>query len=72
MINWYGLVSKDLGKLPECIDYYMKQLEEARVEAGLVGNIERNASHIPGVVEHRFNQLQEIEAILEHLNIMKK
>ena len=24
---------------------------------------------IPGVVEHRFNQLQEIEALLEHLNI---
>ena len=24
---------------------------------------------ISGVVEHRFNQLQEIEAILEHLNI---
>jgi hypothetical protein len=36
MINWYGLVSKDLGKLPECIDYYMKQLEEARVEAGRI------------------------------------
>jgi hypothetical protein len=63
MINWYGLVSKDLGKLPECIDYYLKQLDEARVEAGLVGNIERNASQIPGHVEHRFNQLQEIEAI---------
>ena len=69
MINWYGLVSKDLGKLPDCIDHYMKELEEARVEAGLKGNIERNASQIPGVVEHRFNQLQEIEAILEHLNI---
>ena len=24
---------------------------------------------MPGVVEHRFNQLQEIEAILEYLNI---
>jgi len=69
MINWYGLVSKDLGKLPDCIDYYMKELDEARVEAGLKGNIERNASQIPGVVEHRFNQLQEIESILEHLNI---
>ena len=69
MINWYGLVSKDLGKLPDCIDYYLKELDEARKEAGLSGNIERNASQIPGVVEHRFNQLQEIEAILEHLNI---
>ena len=65
MINWYGLVSSSLAKLPECIDYYLNQLEEARVEAGLVGNIERNASQVPGIVEHRFNQLQEIEAILE-------
>jgi hypothetical protein len=24
---------------------------------------------MPGIVEHRFNQLQEIEAILEYLNI---
>ena len=69
MINWYGLVSGDLGKLPDCIDHYLKQLNEARIEAGIYGNIERNASQIPGVVEHRFNQLQEIEAILEYLNI---
>ena len=38
-------------------------------EYGLVGNIEKNATRIPGIVEHRFNQLQEIEAILEFLNI---
>ena len=46
MINWYGLVSKDLGKLPDCIDYYLKELDEARKEAGLSGNIERNARNI--------------------------
>jgi hypothetical protein len=27
---------------------------------------------MPGLVEHRFNQLQEIEAILEYLNIEKR
>ena len=27
---------------------------------------------MPGIVEHRFNQLQEIEAILEYLNIEKR
>ena len=30
---------------------------------------ERAAASMPGIVEHRFNQLQEIEAILEYLNI---
>ena len=31
--------------------------------------MERNSAALPGVTEHRFNQLQEIEAILEHINI---
>ena len=67
--KWYGQVSNNLAKIPECIEYYENQLEEARVECGLTGNIERNAKDVPGIVEHRFNQLQEIEAILEFLNI---
>ena len=67
--GWYGQVSANLGKIADCITFYESQLEEARVECGLVGNIEKNATRIPGIVEHRFNQLQEIEAILEFLNI---
>ena len=67
--KWYGQVSNDISKIPACIEYYEDQLEEARVECGLTGNIEKNAKDVPGIVEHRFNQLQEIEAILEFLNI---
>ncbi|NBO28717.1 MAG: hypothetical protein EBV10_05665 [Synechococcaceae bacterium WB6_1A_059] len=33
------------------------------------GNIEKASANLPGIVEHRFNQLQELEAILEYLNI---
>jgi hypothetical protein len=32
------------------------------------GNLEKHSREMPGVVEHRFNQLQEVEAILEFLN----
>ena len=67
--GWYGQVSANLGKIADCITFYESQLEEARVECGLAGNIEKNATRIPGIVEHRFNQLQELEAILEYLNI---
>ena len=67
--KWYGQVTSNLGKIPDCIEYFEFQLDEARVECGLTGNIERNAKDVPGIVEHRFNQLQEIEAILEFLNI---
>jgi hypothetical protein len=31
--------------------------------------VEKNISALPGVTEHRFNQLQEIEAVLNFLNI---
>ena len=69
MAKWYNIVSQNLSKLPDCIDYFEDQLEEARIETGMRGNIEKNASNVPGIVEHRFNQLQEIQAILEFLNI---
>ena len=67
MAKWYNIVSQNLSKLPDCIDYFEDQLEEARIETGMRGNIEKNASNVPGIVEHRFNQLQEIEAILEKI-----
>jgi hypothetical protein len=31
--------------------------------------VEKASAHLPGIVEQRFNQLQEIEAVLEYLNI---
>jgi hypothetical protein len=36
------------------------------------GNVEKNIAAIPGVTEHRFNQLQEVEAVLNYLNIQLK
>jgi hypothetical protein len=31
--------------------------------------VEKNVKELPGITEHRFNQLQEIEAVLNFLNI---
>ena len=69
MINWYSRVSADISNVPDCIVWYEDQLENARIECGLKGNLEKNASALPGIVEKRYGQLQEIEAILEYLNI---
>ena len=55
--------------LPDAIDYYNNELQDARKDARIAGNIEKAAASMPGIVEHRFGQLQEIEAILEYLNI---
>ena len=32
-------------------------------------NVEKNIAGLPGITEHRFNQLQEIEAVLNFMNI---
>ena len=68
-MSWYSKVSKDLNNLPDCIEYFYKELDTARAEARIHGNVEKASALLPGIVEHRFNQLQEIEAILECLNI---
>ena len=69
MAGWYNSVVEDLSKIVDSIDYYENQLAEAKCECGIKGSLEKSSSALPGITEHRFNQLQEIEAILEHLNI---
>jgi len=66
---WYARVSKDIEHLPGCLDHFYKEIEEARKEVKIYGNVEKASASLPGIVEQRFNQLQEIEAILEYLNI---
>jgi len=66
---WYSKISKDISLLPDAIDYFNNELDDARKDARIAGNIEKAAASMPGIVEHRFGQLQEIEAILEYLNI---
>lgn len=68
-MTWFHEVSRDLSKLPEALDYFDAEYQVARREVWLQGIIERQAATLPGLVEQRFCQLQEIEAILEHLNI---
>ena len=68
-MGWYSEVARDVSKIPEAIKYFDNELVQARVEVKLKGNVEKQASLMPGIVEHRINQLQEIEAILNYLNI---
>jgi hypothetical protein len=70
MSNWYYKVIADLSTVPDFIEYYEQQLDDARRELSLKGeSLEKHAGELPGLVEHRFAQLQEIEAVLEYLNI---
>jgi hypothetical protein len=69
MAGWYNKVSGNLSNIVDAIDYFEEELAEAKKECYIKGNVERNSAALPGITEHRFNQLQEIEAILEHINI---
>lgn len=66
---WYNRVVTDLAEIPAFIDYYENELRAAKSECRIAGLIERNISHLPALTELRFNQLQEIEAVLNYLNI---
>lgn len=68
MSLWYRKVTADMGEIVSAISHYEQQLDEAKFECGMKGNLEKHSRDMPGIVEHRFNQLQEIEAVLEHLN----
>ena len=68
-MGYYSEVARDINKIPTAIKFFEDELIDARSEVKLKGNVERAAAEMPGIIELRINQLQEIEAILNYLNI---
>jgi hypothetical protein len=66
---WYSKVTSNLGNIPDFIAYYENELEQAKQDIRVKGNVEKSIAALPGITEQRFNQLQEIEAVLNYLNI---
>ena len=66
---WYSRVTADLAAIPDFIAHYENELEDAKRDVRIGGLVEKNITALPGITEHRFNQLQEIEAVLNYLNI---
>jgi hypothetical protein len=69
MSNWLTKVSSDISKLPDFVAYFEQELAGAKQDVKVYGNLEKNIAALPGITEHRFYQLQEVEAVLNHLNI---
>ena len=66
---WYSRVVANLSTIPDFIAHYERELDSAQVDCRIAGHVESNIKNLPGITEHRFNQLQEIEAVLNYLNI---
>jgi hypothetical protein len=68
-MNWYTRITVDLSVIPDFITHYESEIIQAKSDVKIYGNVEKNIANLPGITEHRFNQLQEIEAVLNYLNI---
>jgi hypothetical protein len=68
-MNWYTRISHDLAVIPDFISHYENELISSKVDVRVSGLVERQISALPGITEHRFNQLQEVEAVLNLLHI---
>lgn len=68
-MGWYNKIADDISNIPDAVAYFEVELLAARQECRITGNLEKAAACMPGIVEQRFSQLQEIEAVLEYLNI---
>ena len=68
-MNWLTRISDEMAVIPDFLAHYETELTAARFEIKIHGNIEKNLAALPGITEVRFGQLQEIEAVLNHLNI---
>lgn len=67
--DWFDLVKNDWKRLPEFLDYFNLQAEEARKELSMIGRLEEHAKRIPVIAERRFSQLQIVNALIRHFEI---
>ena len=66
---WYSRVVADLSAIPDFITHYETELDAAKNDCRIRGVLEKNITALPGITEQRFNQLQEVEAVLNYLHI---
>ena len=65
----YSEVTSDISKLPDFLQFYEKELAGFRGNVVIKGNVEKNIAALPGLTEHVFNCLQEIEALLRWMEL---
>ncbi len=66
---WYFEVCKNLAMIPDFVSFYETELKQASQETKISGNLEKQMAQLPALVETRFRQLQDIEAVLNFINI---
>jgi hypothetical protein len=68
-MQWFSQVKRDLSKIIDMIDFYQMEAIKHKSSLRIQGRLEHHAASLPAEIEECFNQLQDIEAVLEMLNI---
>lgn len=73
IMMWHRVIKQDWGKVIDFVDHFELEHTEALKEIQIKGSLEKLAAEMPGIVEYRYRQLQEIEAVLQYFeNELKK
>ena len=59
MAYWHNIIKADTSKIIDFVSYFEAELVQARADVKIKGSLEQLAANLPGIVEHRFRQLQE-------------
>ena len=54
---WYSRIVASLSALPDFINHYERELEDAKKDCKIYGVVEKNITALPGITEHRFRIL---------------
>ncbi len=68
----YNDVVADISKLADYIQYFSTEADNAKKDLEIKGNLQKLLSVMPGITEYRFNQLQNIEALLQWMELELK
>jgi len=56
-MNWYTRITHDLSVIPDFISHYETELISSKSDVRVKGVVEKQIAALPGITEHRFNQL---------------
>ena len=68
-MNYFQAIKQNENALPEALEYFNKEYEDARKEVKVEGSLVKCVSELSSRFENRLFQLQELEAILKHFEI---
>jgi hypothetical protein len=74
-MKWYDRITAspdDFSPLIDSLIWFENEYNQAVGEVKISGSFEKASAELPGIMQYRYSQLQEIEAILEYLNLRKE